>query len=293
MEKGNSEDQGRELAHLRSQLQSGTQRIASLQTELEKERKRSEGQAQGSTYLTKQLQDKTSKSELQMQRTASLETKLEEAKLRLEEKGLELAKQAKDRAAENEAHLQHVAYLEMELKESKKMLEAQAQESTRLRKEAQDKTTSDGFSANQVTAPENELTPVKMRIKAFEGRLHAQRFPSLETDLMARKQRSEQQTQGSDFSPVEVQGLASQCESLQKNIVPLEQELRSRKNRPSRPVAPVHQAQPSSPPAQPPSRRGSLYRTGTPLNHQRTALPANQSMRFSASNVSQSNLYNP
>ncbi|KAJ2913349.1 hypothetical protein MD484_g7065, partial [Candolleomyces efflorescens] len=173
MEKRNFEDQGRELAHLRSQLQPGTQRIASLQAELEKERKRSEEQARGSTYLRKQLQDQTSKSELQRQRTASLETELEGAKLKLEEKGRELAKQERDRAAESEAHLQQVAYLEMQLKESKKLLEAQAQESARLGKETKEESTSHGF-----TAQDNELTPVKMRIKALEGRL--QNFPTVE-----------------------------------------------------------------------------------------------------------------
>ncbi|KAJ2937009.1 hypothetical protein H1R20_g115, partial [Candolleomyces eurysporus] len=247
------ETQALELARLREQVQAKTsesevhtQRIASLETELEEGKKRSEELAEESTRRRNQAQARMIESERRIQQIPSLEAELAEEKKKSEELVQEstlLRDQLQAKTTESELHTQRITSLETELAGEKRNSEEQAQESARLRKRVQAKGIESEQYRQRVASLEKDTGEWKKRAqestrlrkqlqdKTANGEFSMDRIASLQLELEEWKKTSEEQTGESTRLMREVSNKTAEGELHAKRITSLETELEAWKQR--------------------------------------------------------------
>ncbi|KAJ2928543.1 hypothetical protein H1R20_g8567, partial [Candolleomyces eurysporus] len=241
------ETQAFELARLREQVQAKTseselhtQRIASLETELEEGKKRSEELAEESTRQREQAQAQTIESERRIQQITSLESELDEEKKKSEElvqESTRLRDQLQAKTTESELHMQRITSLETELAGEKRNSEEQAQEFARLKKRAQAKATESEQYRQRVASLEKDVGEWKkqaqestrlrkqLQDKTANGNFSTDRIASLQLELKQWQNASEEQTRELTRLMKELQNKTAEDELHVKRITSLEADL--------------------------------------------------------------------
>ncbi|KAJ2928542.1 hypothetical protein H1R20_g8564, partial [Candolleomyces eurysporus] len=249
------ETQALELGRLRNQVRSRTQRITSLETEVDEGKKISEQLAQESACLRDQVQAKSTESESYTQQIASLKEELEEChslkasqlgtlervRKELEEskKGLihevresaRLREQVQVKTTESELHTQRIASLQMGLAEEQRSSEGKLQALADLKRQLQDETQrvasletqlEDMKKGSQELVQEATRLKDQVQAKIAESKLYMQRIASLQMELVVEQKNSEQKVQT-------LTRLRRQLHGGTRRIASLETELEDRK----------------------------------------------------------------